>query len=79
MTLDQIDLLGNGFHETPDAFIKSHNGETRGAKSVDAAQRKKTSHTMSHCCETRIAPYFTYYIIAPCFFFIFTFSSNVEE
>ena len=34
MTLDQIDLVGNGFHETPNAFIKSHTMEKRGEAKV---------------------------------------------
>lgn len=38
MTLDQIDLEGNGFHEALDAFIIFHTMESLGKlKSMDAA------------------------------------------
>lgn len=38
MTLDQIDLRGNGFHEALNAFIISHTmGSLGKLKSMDAA------------------------------------------
>lgn len=48
MTLDRIDLVGNGFHETPDAFIKSHTMERRGEPKARTLQ-KITFHTITHC------------------------------
>lgn len=41
MTLDQIDLVGNGFHQAPDAFIKSH---TMEPKAWTQQKKKKLSH-----------------------------------
>lgn len=64
MTLDQIDLEGNGFHEALNAFIISHTMESLGKlKSMDAAilcfqvhymkgnyTVKSKSCIITHCC-----------------------------
>lgn len=55
MTLDQIDLEGNGFHEALNAFIISLTMERRGALKARMLQKTcgyNPPFTIAHCCET---------------------------
>lgn len=54
MTLDQIDLQGNGFHEALNAFIISHTMESlRKLKSIDAANLCSQVHYMKGECTVK--------------------------
>lgn len=55
MTLDQIDLEGNGFHEALNAFIISHTMESLGRLTcVDAAIFSFQVHYMRGNCTAKI-------------------------
>lgn len=71
MTLDQIDLEGNGFHEALNAFIIFHTMESLGKlKSTGAASQctnMKGNYTVkSKCC-----------IIAHCYYTLLLFVVNL--
>lgn len=77
MTLDRIDLVQNEFHEAPDSFMKSHTRERRRELKAWAPQ-ETPFHTITHCCETLLSPYFTYFITVTCFFFSFFYKHERE-
>lgn len=68
MTLDQIDLEGNGFHEALNAFIISHTMESPGraepsnfrlissARRTDCAAEKPKSFPTMQCCVSPRSP-----------------------
>lgn len=69
MTLDQIDLVGNGFDETPDAFIKSHTMD----ESVDAA-KNNISHDNTLLCFITVSVLYMFHHNPVCVFcFVFYF------